>query len=1152
MTHIITGSAGSGKTTVLYDLLKKDKGRRILLVPDQFVFESERRVAQETDEKTGNITVTGFMALSESILKKFCPRKTYADSTAKIAIMSRAVKQCSQNMKFYGNSARKNGFVGMCLNAVNELKSAGISSDMLFDLASPSDNSMTGLHGHLCEKLSDIAQLYKLYDELLSKKYDDRQDNLTLAAEMTEKYDCFGDNTTIYIDGFDSFTGAQIRFLKAIAAKNVNFTVALCTDESGAEVFTQCDKTRMLFENRYAMECGKNGGTEYTRLKDAAPRYKNDALRILRDFLQTGKGSSDTADGITVGFSGTMSAEADFVCANIKKLVRKEGYRYSDIAVICAAPAKYKDAVSSAAARYEIPLFVDLPVPVSEKPLLRYLDCILNTAEKPTGANIIRYIRSGFARIPSSKDVNKTVPLTLIDQHMVEEYINYWDLKRKRWDKPIYAKATEEKGGENDMRSATERRVEEIRSNIVTPLTDFAKSVKGVGGKELVKRFTAFLFDKADIGAAIQGKCQDNTTRELRYVKELTEEYNQLWRVVSDMLSSLYETLDDTPMTLSEFSTLIRICASQISMSRTPNVLDSVLFGDPARTRSKDVRAVFVMGASDGVFPDIYAENTGIFTADDIEQLAVNDVEIDDDEAKYSAAVFDAYKALTLGSEKLFITFTGEKEKASEYVIDTVKNFGTELVNIDNLDPLYMTESVKSVEKQYVMNMSELGEDKKKAVEQALCESGKGGTSISRISTLNDNARTNPQIHRINSIAPLVFPNNTLSPTAIEKLNGCKFAYFLRYGMNLSSPSGVAMSASNYGNIMHYIMKYSFENMYDGARESGNPHVSDDRIKELIASALADYRNKYLLSEENMSARFNTLYNAISVTAFYLIRYMAGELESSKFVPTYFELKLEKDSRNGFDISPYSFDITLADGSTQTMTIGGTVDRVDIAYNNNGGGEIRVIDYKTGNRDAAISHIYYGLDLQLLLYLFTLAKNNAAGNYTASAALYHPSGKTSLKDIKNPSEELKRGIWLDEHREKGFAVEGSQQETERELFNGKKYDNGKEKNENFYAAKTIAKDKLEKLERRIEKVIKDNTEQVKSGVADAMPLAENGTSISCKYCEFRDVCGIDRGQCIEVNSEDAYSFESDIIIPEKKSKKNTAAENEAVGDKKTK
>lgn len=340
-----------------------------------------------------------------------------------------------------------------------------------------------------------------------------------------------------------------------------------------------------------------------------------------------------------------------------------------------------------------VPVFADLPVPISEKPMLRFFEALLKAADNPTGTNILRYIRSGFVRLPSEKNNGKTVPMTLkerhlVEQHLMEEYAECWDLKRKKWDKPM-----------PHITNASEQRVEEIRIATVTPLVEFAKSVRGIGGRELVKKFTAFLFDKVDISAAIQGKCQDNSTRQLRYVKELTEEYNQLWRTVSEMLTSLYETLDDTPLTLAEFSALIHSCASRISISRTPNVLDSVLFGDPARTRSREVKAVFVMGAADGAFPDIYPEGNSVFTSDDVQRLAENDIELENDEARYSSAVLDAYKAMTLAGEKLFITFTGEKENASEYIADIAKHFGAELINADNLDALYMTESVKSAGK---------------------------------------------------------------------------------------------------------------------------------------------------------------------------------------------------------------------------------------------------------------------------------------------------------------------------------------------------------------------------------------------------------------------------------------------------------------------
>ena len=387
-------------------------------------------------------------------------------------------------------------------------------------------------------------------------------------------------------------------------------------------------------------------------------------------------------------------------------------------------------------------------------------------------------------------------------------------------------------------------------------------------------------------------------------------------------------------------------------------------------------------------------------------------------------------------------------------------------------------------------------------------------------------------VHRIGQTAKLVFPSTALSPTAIEKLNGCKFSYFLQYGMELRSPSDITMSAVNYGSIMHYIMKYSFERLYANAKDKGNPHADDSRITQLIAEAMAEYREKYLLGESEMSAKFNTLYRALSTAAFYLLKYMTSELENSRFVPTYFELTLSKaSSENNFDVSPYSFDITLDDGSTQTVTIGGTVDRVDMAYCDDGSRQIRVIDYKTGKKEASLSRIYYGLDLQLLLYLLTLSDNNKDNGCQPSAAVYYPAGTTPLKDIKDPSEELKRGMWLDSHRETGFAVEGTQQELERDNYNGKYIDkSGKQKYDCLYSATTIEKTKLANLESRIAKVIRENAGKVKSGCVDAKPLWEKGKLISCKYCEYNDICGAGISSATDVDSDEAAAFSEDIVL----------------------
>lgn len=1115
MLYFILGAAGSGKTCRIYDTISKEEGRAILLVPDQFVFESERRMAQVTGEKNNGISVTGFSALSEHILKKYCSRKSYADNTAKTAIMLRTVKELNSSLRFYAGASGRMGFASVCLSAVNMLKSSGISCEALSAAAEKEEA------GCFKDKLSDISAIYGLYDKTLGKIYDDRQDNLVLAAKAAEENDCFA-GINIYIDGFDSFTGAQKRFLEPVIRQSDNCTVALCTDNGGSEVFMMCEKTKAFF--------AKTAGLEHAEIKETvlsgAPRYKNSSIRILRDELCGETGEKGSGEGITAAFSRSMSSEADYVCSEIKKLVRKEGYRYSDIAVICASPSLYASTFVSAAMRYGIPVFADLPEPVSEKPLLRFFDCLFAAAANPVGVNIMRYIKSGFARIPSGKD-GSTRPVTLRERHLFDEYASYWDLKDKSWNRPFPKTDTED-----------EKTAENIREQIVAPLVRFSREAQGKDGRQLTELFTRFLFRQADIKAAIQGQCQDNSTRDLKYVKEKTEEYNNLWRTVSDMLSSLYETLDGIPMTLEEYALTVRTCASQISLSRPPKVLDSILFGDASRTRSKDVRAVFVMGASKGAFPDLNMSDTSVFTLAETEKLRESAIVIkEDEETEYSRAVFDVYKALSLPEEKLCVTFTGEQDNAAECFAVMEKAFGTQLINIDKQDPLSLCESVRSAEKQYVRCVNGCDESDKAAVILSALKECDEPNCAGRFEAIANKREQGAQEHIIKDIAPLVFPPRDLSPTAIEKLNGCKFAYFCRYGLSLRSGSDITMNSGNYGNIMHYVMKYCFERIYADKSEKTNPNVKKEEIQRLIKEAMDEYRKEYLLAESEMSMRFNTLYNSMARTAYYLILYMTAELEKSSFRPMLFELKLERGKEeDGLKAEPYSFDITLPDGTLQRVGISGTVDRVDIAQSDSGK-QLRVIDYKTGTKKADMSRVYYGLDLQLLLYLFALCDSNSG--LAPSAAVYYPAGKTPLKDIKAPSEELKRGIWLDTHRENGFAVEGTVYEKEILNYSGITTGaNGNEKAENFFSAVTVSSGKLDRLKGRVLEVVKDNLTEVKSGNVSAIPLVQNGKAISCEYCEFADICGIDTGSCCEVNSPEAEIFAKEVIKQaEKKDKK---------------
>ncbi|MBE6880063.1 MAG: ATP-dependent nuclease [Ruminococcaceae bacterium] len=1113
MFYFILGRAGSGKSDDIYDRLYKTEGNALMLVPDQFVFEAERIVAKKTDEKTENIKICGFSSLSEEILRKFCRRKSYADTTAKHIIMQDAVKELKKGFSYYSTAANKKGFTSLARSAVEEMKKGGITPDTL---SSAAEN----LSGTLKDKVSEIALIYGLYNEKLTDIYDDREDNLLLAARSASENGYFK-GVTVFIDGFDSFSGSQFKFLAPLIEQSKDCYIALCLDRNNPSElnFSATEKTLEQLKR-----IADNSGVEvsFTDLQSST-RYSSNELLHLRNILSGDKVEKyeEKVRDIVCKMANDADTETDYVFAEIRKLTRK-GYRYSDINILCPSPANYVDSITSSALRYEVPVFTDIPSPISRKPLVKYLLFLLETAINPSGKNILRLVKSGFVR--TAKENGKTRPITLKEINALQRYCDKWDIGHLTFTKPFSHLETDE-----------EKRLDALRDGIVTPLTRFKAECEGKTGSEITRLFTEYLFKDADISAAIQGKCQDRTTRDLKYNKELTEEYNQLWSIIITMLESADEAMQNISCTLSEYADIIKGCASLISLSKPPQVLDSVLFGDTHRTRSKGAKVVFVIGADENSFPNCDTDNNGVFTLQEYSVLAKNNIDLfADGDNRYISELSACYKALTLPSEKLYITYCGNKEQMGEMVETVLDIFDIRIENNDlsKLPAEFFCESIRSAEKQLAVRLfdGDTGADIKSAL--AGVEDTRYLELIGNIEKKNLSEDSNR--HLIDpDRAGLIFGFNRLSPTAIRSLNNCRFGYFCQYGLGIRTPSTKKMSPQNIGNIVHYAMDYCFKKFYDGTTANGE--FSDDIIKDTVAEALAKYREDELMEEQYHTVRFNVLFKNLGEICFYLLKYMTGELARSNFHPSYFELDLKQDftTPDGFTAKPFRIPVSV-NGKTEDIEIYGTVDRVDIATiektDENGSvseqKQIRVIDYKTGLETFGLGRVYYGLSLQLLIYLFALAENNP--DYIPSSATYYPSGVACTQsELAKPSEDKLRDIWLSNHPEEGIVVKDTAGDTERENYKSL-CPTKTGKHSDYFAAKTVTSEKFGKLKDHITSTIAKNVGNVKEGDVSAFPLCEDDSPLSCTFCSYNAICGARQEHSRNINSKEAAEFITDI------------------------
>lgn len=254
-----------------------------------------------------------------------------------------------------------------------------------------------------------------------------------------------------------------------------------------------------------------------------------------------------------------------------------------------------------------------------------------------------------------------------------------------------------------------------------------------------------------------------------------------------------------------------------------------------------------------------------------------------------------------------------------------------------------------------------------------------------------------------------------LSPSRVEKFAGCRFAYFLNYGLRAKPRRPAQFRAPEAGSFIHYILQHVAEETQGSGGLEG---ASDDRLDELCDEYSMRYLTEELGGLEGKSARFAYLFARLAESVRRIVQDMAEELRASEFKPLSFELDL---SRPG--LLPRR---SCPDGGR--LRLGGVVDRVD-GWVHGGRLYLRVVDYKTGSKSFSLSDVVHGLNMQMLLYLFALesqGKRLYGQEPVPAGVLYIPArdillsedGDLTDEDIAaRRREKLRRsGLVLDDRR----------------------------------------------------------------------------------------------------------------------------------------
>jgi ATP-dependent helicase/nuclease subunit B len=981
MMQFILGKSGTGKTTLINNMITElvEQGERkvIMLIPDQSSFETEKIFLDLLGaKKAKQISVFGFSKLCRFVFEKTGNIPTNViDNGTRSVLMNLALEQLTEKLTLF-KTKNSRSVSEVMLQTLVECKKNSISTDSL-RLSADKISDTT-----LKTKLKETALVLDTFDALLSQSYVDPLDDLTRLYNILLEKNIFQDYI-LFIDSFSGFTAQQLKVLRLLFNQCSKTYIALTLDplaKGNEEVFETSYKTmRTITElcNRDFIDIKKP--LELTECK----RFVSDELKLLEssifrnDYAQI----SEIPQDIVLYTANNPYSECEYVARQIKRLVVEEGYLYSDISVITHDTDNYNGIINVIFDKYEIPYFMDAKKDIEVKPVIRFVTSLFRmTINDFDREDVISLLKTALT-YNSSEEIN-----------IFENYIYVWNINNSAFKKEFKQNP---KGFSDDFTDLDYQNLaiaEKVRASVIEPVIEFKKTGKDKTGREITELLYNLMTDMG-VQTALNSMYDFLESGE---EKGLGAEQIKIWNMLMEVFDKMVAVVGDKPISLKRYFELLTIQISSMQLSEIPQTLDSVTVTSAQRVRLSKQRASFLIGCVDGSFPAV-PHTSGVFSSFELKILTLNDISIGDDFSELSSLeTFMTYSCMTSPSEKLYLSFPmadmlGNQNTRSAIFDETLKVF-TSAVVLDDFDVNSPKESMWAIAPAFEEYARSLSNHSTSLLSLAdVFESDKHYAPKNE--ALKRALDKSPfKIENSQNAHTLFGDNLRISASQIEKFNLCRFSYFCSYGLKLRERRKADMNPMEYGTLVHYILEQFFTK-FNKAKYSD---MTEQELMSFVDSTLNHYTEMHFGGSESKTKSFLYKLSVLKENVFVLLSHIITELSQSRFDVADCELKI------GSDIPAY----TLKLPTGESIAIQGCVDRVDI-MELDGTKYLRIVDYKTGTKQFKLSDILYGLNLQMLLYLYSIEQNgqDKYGSTTPAGILYMPATAPIISAEKSITDE---------------------------------------------------------------------------------------------------------------------------------------------------
>jgi len=1024
-----------------------------LIVPEQYSHYAERHLCEVCGDTVSlHAEVLSFTRLCGHVLSETGgAAQQILDNTGQVLAMHRALESVAPNLNVYKLKKMHTEVLEKLLEAVKEFKTLNITAQTLQNAAKQVSNP-------LADKLNDLSLIYDAYESIIKVFGGDAADRLTLLAEkMAES--SFGETEHIFFDGFNDFTVQEMRVIEELLIKGANITVSLtCDMENPGEIFElPCNTVSQLkrLASKYGVKV-KQEIHENDRKSDEDSQSKT--LTFLERYLfeDSHPKYPGKCENIRVYNAPNRYVECEYVAYEVWNLIRK-GYRWRDIGVMSRNWDEYDSICENVFNKYDIPYFSSGKADIMSKPPLALIDSALEiTVSGWEYRNIFRYLKTGLTGI------------SIDECAILENYVLKWQIRGNMWTKD-WTLPPQGYGRERDDDPEQLLTLNELRRKVVGPIVGLLNGIKGESTVELKLRALYGFLEEIELQKRLNEKANDFSTRgELR----LADEYVQLWDIMISAMEQMYAILGDETITASEFCRLLLIAVSQNDVGAIPVSLDRTMMGGMAMSRRRDLKVVILLGATDDNLPTLSKSNGAL---SDNERAVLHEIVQDIPaglEERLCREMNMLYSTLTLPSKELILTYPATDGRRPSFVVKRLlEMFGVESIAL--VRDVYMAVA----ETPYF--------------ELMLSRSNHDDDATEITTKLQDTLSPSVSDRRLSKqIATQLYGKEfSLSATRVDRYYSCPYKHFMQNGLRLEARTYAEFDALTAGNFMHYVLEGVFDEIKS---DIGFDDIDEHKYLELTNKYMLEYENEVLLNFEGKNERFKHLFRRHQADVEHVVRDMVDELSNSSFKPLDFELNMSKLS------------------SSES----GLIDRVD-GYTHDEKLFLRVIDYKT--RKSAYSfemtNILHGRDMQMLIYLFALAKHGRklyGKDVEPAGVLYVPARDVIISTTRNATENDIEKKRIDEMRRSGLVLDDDNVLEAMESGDVKKYLPVKTAKDGSFAGDSlVSRKQLALLSNHVESMMSNAKTKIISGHNECKPYYKNENDNACAYCEFHSVCGFD-------------------------------------------